>query len=75
MSEQRVFVSINVGDLQWELITSNSQITNFVDSWKQVDGEKVLEIKGVLDHRDANEIELYIVKELITGVCVQLIKM
>jgi len=75
MNEERVYVSIQTGDIAWNLITSRSQANDFVERWNQVDGESKIKIEGIVDDRDANECENHILKESITGVHIQLIKL
>ena len=75
MTEERVFVVIRMGDTSGEIITSRGQVNEFIESWKQTDGEKVLSISGVADDRDANICQHHIEKERISAVYVQEIKL
>ena len=74
MNEERVFVSIQTDDATWSLVTSSSQVNEFIGAWKSIDGDKVVSIAGVLDHRDANEIVYHLLKEAVSGVHIQKIK-
>jgi hypothetical protein len=75
MSEERVYVEIRTCDTAWSIITSRELAEEFIEEWKTSDGEKILEISGVCDHRDANQIEVHIEKEAIVGVYVQELKL
>ena len=57
MSDNRVFISITMENTgTWMLVTSEEIAKDFVAEWTSVDGEQLISIAGVLDHRDANEI-------------------
>ena len=75
MNQDRVFVEIRLGDIAYMLITSQSQADEFAEARKRVDGDTILEIRGVTDHRDANNVRYVLEKDAITGVMVQEIKL
>jgi hypothetical protein len=71
MSQERVLIEIRTGDLCWTLIVSRDRAMDFIEQWRTSDGKTVLEISGVIDHRDANVATYYLDKSLITGIMVQ----
>ena len=75
MNQERVSVEIRQDSVAWILVTSQSQADEFIESWKRADGDKLLEISGVYDHRDANNVRYVLEKDAITGVMVQEIKL
>ena len=66
---ETVFISIMSRGAHWELITTRNQINIFVDEWKEGD-PIILELTGIIDHRDKNEICIRILSEEIVSVCI-----
>ena len=75
MSQERVSVEIRLSDIAYTLITSQGQVDEFLVAWECADGGKLLEISGVSDHWDANNVRYVLEKDAITGVMVQEIKL
>ena len=75
MSQERVLVEIRLGDIAYTLVTSQYQADEFFEAWKRADGAALLEINGVLNHQDANNVRYVLEKAAITGVMVQEIKL
>ena len=74
MSQTRVYAEIRVDGTTYALITSEDQIQELIQDWKQ-QAPTVCEISGTVDHRDANEITHYIVPSDIEAISVVEIKM
>ena len=71
MSEDRVSIEVRTGDTCWTLVVSRSTAMGFVEQWRTVDSNVVLELMGVADHRDANRTAIYLDRNTITGISIQ----
>jgi hypothetical protein len=74
-NRDRVHVTVNTTDGSWELITSRGQAEQFIEEWRTSPNDHIIELKGVADHRDANAVSAYIVREIVLGVLVMEVKL
>lgn len=63
MSENRVKLSVTVGEGVYHIITSSSKAQTFMEEWRTTNGDTVVHIEGVVDDMDANLLEVNFVKE------------
>lgn len=68
MSENRVKLSVTVGEDVYSVLTSETKAKEFRDNWQTANGETIISTSGVVDDMDANPLELHFVKEEITVV-------
>lgn len=73
-SEQRVALDICKGEIVSTIITSATLANDFINAWQETNGDQVLSISGVCDHRDANNVEYHIRKESIDAIRILEIK-
>lgn len=74
--KDRVFMLIvTEHGVQWTIITSRDASDEFISQWRTkdcMDLMNLIEISGVLDHRDANEIRFVFLKGCID--CVEILE-
>jgi hypothetical protein len=67
-NEDRVKLSVFVGDSSFSLITSRIKAEEFRNSWESEVSKLFLTITGIIDHCDGNAVEYSFAKEEIKAI-------